>query len=230
MYYSFNKFVYMKVLIIEDNDILRGNIKKYLEIQGAQVEDHDDFKNAVSKIMTWNFDVIILDLWLGSWEWDGIDVCKEVRKKGNNVPILMLTARTLTPQKIEWLNSWADDYVSKPFDYAELYARLQSISRRNDSIKWETLIVGDLEINLTENTVVKNNIEVSLSKLEFNLLVYLARNKWRTLTKEDITEKVWWEIDLFKVSRTVDIYIWYLRKKLWTWLVETVRGVWYIIK
>jgi DNA-binding response OmpR family regulator len=180
--------------------------------------------------MMWNYDVVILDLWLWSGEWDGITICKEIREKWNNVPVLMLTARTLTPQKIQWLDSGADDYMTKPFDYEELLARLKSLSRRNDSLKWQELLVHDVVVNLTDMSVLKNEVEISLSKLEFNLLVYLAQNKWRVLTKEQITEKVWWEIDLFKESRTLDIYIWYLRKKLWSELIDTVRGSWYMIK
>ena len=220
----------MKILIIEDNDILRSNIKKYLELQEILVDEHSTFEWASYKITTGNYDVIILDLWLGSWDQDGVSICKTVREKWNNVAILMLTARTLTPQKIAGLNSGADDYMTKPFDYEELLARVTALSRRNDTLKGEKLIIGDIEINLTDKLVVKNNEEISLSKLEFNLLVYLSKNKWQTLTKEDITEKVWGEIDLFKVSRTLDIYIWYLRKKLWSELIETVRWVWYIIK
>lgn len=221
----------MKVLIIEDNDILRGNIKKYLEIQWAQVDDHSKYEESTYKIMIGNYDVVILDLWLWSWDGDGITICKEVREKWNAVPILMLTARTLTPQKIEWLNSWADDYMTKPFDYEELFARVKSMSRRNDSLKWQELVLWDIVVNLTEMSVYKNDVEISLSKLEFNLLVlYLAQNKWRVLSKEQITEKVWWEIDMFKESRTLDIYIGYLRKKLWNGFIETVRGTWYMIK
>lgn len=220
----------MKVLIIEDNDILRKNVKTYLEIKEAEVDEHSVFDWAVYKIMTGIYDVIILDLWLGSWDDDGIKICKEVREKGSNIPILMLTARTLTKQKIDWLNSGADDYMIKPFDYEELFARIKSMSRRNDSLKGQELVIWNIHIDLNELSVKKDAEEISLSKLEFNLLVCLAQNKWNVMTKEQIHEKVWWEIDLFKESRTVDIYIGYLRKKLWAKFIETVRGVWYIIK
>ena len=220
----------MKVLIIEDNDILRNNIKKYLEIQKFDVEDHNKYEESTYKIMMGHYDAVILDLWLWDDEKNWIDICREVREKANNVPILMLTARTLTPQKIEGLNSGADDYMTKPFDYGELLARIESIARRNDSLKWEKLVLDNIEIDLTELKVTQNWTEVSLSKLEFNLLVYLTQNKWRMLTKEQITEKVWGEIDMFKASRSVDIYVGYLRKKLWKELIETIRWIGYIIK
>lgn len=227
--YKNNCFKKMRVLIIEDNDILRGNIKKYLEIKWHTADAHDSFEWATYKIMTGSYDIIILDLWLGSDEWDGLDICREVREKGNTVPVLMLTARTLTPQKIEWLDSGADDYMTKPFDYEELIARLKAMVRRDHSLKWDELVINDLRIKVSEMRVEQNDEEVSLSKLEFNLLLYLVQNSGRVLTKEEITEKVWWEIDMFKESRTLDIYIWYLRKKLWKDVVETVRGVWYMI-
>lgn len=220
----------MKVLIVEDNDILRSNIKKFLEIKGHTPEDHNSFEGASYKIMTENYDIIILDLWLGSSEWDGLDICREIREKWNTVPILMLTARTLTPQKIEWLESWADDYMTKPFDYEELLARLKTMVRRNHSLKWDILnLENNISIKVSELKVKKDSSEVDLSKLEFNLLLYFAQNKGRVLSKKELTEKVWWEIDMFKESRTLDIYIWYLRKKLWKDIVDTVRGVWYIM-
>lgn len=219
----------MRVMIIEDNDILRGNIRKYLEIKWHVADDHDSFKWATYKVMTWSYDIIILDLGLGSSEWDGLDICREIREKGNTVPILMLTARTLTPQKIEGLDSGADDYMTKPFDYEELVARLKAMVRRDHSLKWDELVIKKLRIKVWEMKVEQDGKEVSLSKLEFNLLLYLVQNSGKVLTKAEITEKVWGEIDMFKESRTLDIYIWYLRKKLWKDVVETVRGVGYMI-
>ena len=220
----------MKVLIIEDNDILRNNVKKYLEIKWHVADGHETFEGASYKIMTNNYDIIILDLGLGGEEWDGLDVCRDIREKWNTVPILMLTARTLTTQKIEWLECWADDYMTKPFDYEELLARLKTMVRRNHSLKWDVLkLENDIVIKVEEMKVEKDGINIHLSKLEFNLLLYLAQNKGRALTKEEITEKVWWEIDMFQESRTLDIYIGYLRKKLGKEVVDTVRGVWYIM-
>lgn len=221
----------MKVLVVEDNDILRNNVKKFLEIKWHKAQGHENFEWATYEIMTGNYDVVILDLGLGSEQGDGLDICREVREKWNTVPILMLTARTLTPQKIEGLDSWADDYMTKPFDYEELLARLKTLIRRDHSLKGDVLkIHNDITIKVEEMKVEQDGVDVHLSKLEFNLLLYLAQNMWRALTKEEITEKVWWEIDMFQESRTLDIYIGYLRKKLGKDIVETVRGVWYIME
>ncbi len=220
----------MKVLVIEDNDILRSNVVKYLEIKWHSADGYDSFEWATYKIMTENYDIVILDLGLGSTEWDGLDICREVREKGNTIPILMLTARTLTPQKIEGLESGADDYMTKPFDYEELLARLKTLIRRDHSLKGDVFKIGkDITIKVEEMKVEQNGNDIHLSKLEFNLLLHLAQNKWRALTKEEITEKVWGEIDMFQESRTLDIYIWYLRKKLGKDVVDTVRWVWYIM-
>lgn len=219
----------MKVLIVEDNDVLRGNVKKYLEIKGNTVEDHSTYDGAVYKIMTNTYDIVILDLGLGSDEGDGVDICKEIREKWNSVPVLMLTARTLTPQKILGLNSGADDYMTKPFDYEELIARLKAMVRRDHSLKWDKLTVDDITIHVDEMRVEQDWVDVPLSKLEFNLLLHFVQNQGRVLSKEEITEKVWGEIDMFKESRTLDIYVWYLRKKLWKDVIETVRGVGYMM-
>lgn len=220
----------MKVLIIEDNDILRENIKKFLEIKGCIVDDYSEYKWAAYQITLWNYDVIILDLWLWSQDGDGVDICREVREKWHNVPILMLTARTLTIQKVEWLESGADDYMVKPFEYDELFARIKSMWRRNNILKWNKLIFNDVEIEEDKMLVKQNGDEISLSKLEFKLLLFLAQNKWKVLKKETIIEKVWGEIDLFQESRNLDIYVWYVRKKMGKDIIETIHWVGYTIK
>lgn len=220
----------MKVLVIEDNDIIRNNILEFLKVKWVTAFWNNKYEDSVYKIMTENYDVVILDLWLWSDKWDGVKICREVRLKWNNIPILMLTSRTLIPQKIEWLNSWADDYMTKPFDYHELFARLNTLLRRNNSLKGEKLLINNIEIYINDKKVYKNWQEISFSKLEFWLLTYLSQNKWRLLTKEQIIEKVWWEIDLFKSWRKVDIYVGYLRKKLGEDFIETIRWVWYKIK
>jgi DNA-binding response OmpR family regulator len=220
----------MKVLIVEDNDILRGNIKKYFEIKWINADEHPSYEWANYKIMTGNYDAVILDLWLWSEEGDGLDICAQVREKWNNVPILILTARTLTEQKIQWLEIWADDYLVKPFDYDELLARVLSISKRNNTLKWKKHIIEDVEIDEDTMSVKQEWVEIDFSKLEYHLLLFLVIHRGKVLSKEFITEKVWGEYDPFGESRTLDIHIWYLRKKLWKDFIETIRGVWYMIK
>ncbi len=181
------------------------------------------------EVVNYKPDVIVLDLGLGSEEWDGRDICKALREKWDSTPILILTARSLTEQKIEGLNIWADDYMVKPFDYNELIARLEALTRRNMQQKWEKVQVWDITIHTQNHQVFLEDIEVHLSKLEYELFLYMARNIGRTLSKQELLEKVWGEYDAFEESRTVDIHIWYLRKKLGGELIETVRWVGYII-
>lgn len=219
----------MKILIVEDNDLLRSNLFSYFELQGHTPEWHESYEWAVYKIITEWYDAVVLDLWLWSDEWDGLDICREVRAKGNTTPILMLTARTVTAQKIEGLDSWADDYITKPFDYHELMARVKAMVRRDHSVKWQELHYKDITIFPEEMKVIQNEVEVQLSKLEFNLLLFFVQNQGRIHTKEEIVERVWGEIDMFKESRTLDVYVSYLRKKLWKDIVETVRWTGYIM-
>lgn len=220
----------MKVLIIEDNDILRANVGKYFSLQWFSVDTHEAYTGASYKIMTWEYDIIILDLWLWEGEHDGLDICSEVRNKGNTTPILMLTARTLTSQKIQWLKTWADDYLTKPFDYEELVARVEALTRRSKKHKWNILEYKNIQIYKESMEVKKDCVAVKLSKLEYDLLLFLLENTWIALKKELLLEKVWWDRDMFENSRKLDIYIWYLRKKLWSSFIETIHGVGYMIK
>ncbi len=219
----------MKILIIEDNDILRNNIKTYLELNWFDCLDHPEYEMAIYKTVEFEPDLIILDLWLWSEDWDWLDICRNLRMKGYSTPILILTARTLTKQKVAWLDSWADDYMVKPFDYEEMLARINALIRRNQNNKWEKIIIDDLVIDTNKKSVELNKKEIELTKIEFWLLLYLARNKWKVISKDELLEKVWWDYDKFEKSRAVDIYVWYLRKKLWSEIIETKRWLWYII-
>lgn len=219
----------MNILVIEDNQILRENLKKYFELQTFTCDIHSAYTGASYKIMTNPYDVIILDLGLGEWENDGLDICNEVRIKWCTIPILMLTARTLVEQKIQWLAIWADDYLVKPFDYKELLARVEALHRREKKNKWKIIHYEEITINKESLVVTKNDVVIHLSKTEYELLLFLLDNRGITVAKERILEKVWWDIDLFENTRKLDIYIWYLRKKLRSDLIKTVRGIWFII-
>lgn len=220
----------MKLLIIEDNQILRTNIATYFELQDWSVDTHDSYTGASYKIITGNYDVIILDLGLWEWEHDGIEICSELRNKANRTPILMLTARNLTQQKIDWLSVGADDYLTKPFDYGELLARVQSLNRREKQYKWNILEYKNIAIYKESLEVKKDGNIIKLSKREYDLLIYLLENTGRVLKKDQILETVWWDIDMLKNSRKLDLYISYLRKKVSGDLIETIHGVWYMIQ
>lgn len=218
----------MKVLIIEDNQILARNISKYLEIKKIESDIFFDWMEWFMAFFKKNYDVIILDINLPWMNW--IDICKQLREKWKDIYIIMLTSNTTTDDKVKWLNIWADDYLGKPFDYEELLARINSIIRRWLKNKWEKIKIWNIEIDISSRKVKKWNEIINLSNLEFELLKYLMQNQWKVIDRAKLYEKVWWEFDEFMLSRTVDVYIWYLRKKLWNDFIQTKKWYWYFIE
>lgn len=220
----------MKVLVIEDNEILSRNIVRYLASREIFAEASLDWEEWLYKALTKHFDIIILDINLPKK--DGIEICKTLREKWKEVSIIMLTSRWANDDIITGLDIWADDYLVKPFEYSELLARINAIYRRRMQNQSNTIISFDnIEINLKTIEVKQNWEIVALSKLEFELLKYLAQNKSKALSREDIYEAVWWERDNdFVYGKTIDVYIGYLRKKLGKELIETVKWYWFIIK
>lgn len=220
----------MKVLVIEDNEILSRNVVRYLASREIFAEASLDWEEWLYKALTKHFDIIILDINLPKKDW--IEICKTLREKWKEVSIIMLTSRWTNDDIVTGLDIWADDYLVKPFEYSELLARINAIYRRRMQNQSNTIISFDnIEINLKTIEVKQNWEIVALSKLEFELLKYLAQNKSKALSREDIYEAVWWERDNdFVYGKTIDVYIWYLRKKLGKELIETVKWYWFIIK
>jgi DNA-binding response OmpR family regulator len=219
----------MKILIIEDNEILSRNLVRFLSLKDIQADVSFDGKDWLYKASINFYDVIILDINLPIIDW--LEVCKSLREKGKDVPIIMLTSRSTKSDIVDWLNIWADDYLSKPFDYDELVARINTLARRNLKNKSNTKItIWDYLIDLEEIQVYKWKTKIKLSTLEFNLFKYLSQNKWKLVSRQEIYKHVWGEFDWdVMFSKTVDVYIWYLRKKLWKELIETKKWFWYII-
>lgn len=215
------------ILIVEDNEILSNNINKYLDLEWINSKQLFSWEKVVFELVSNDYDAIILDIWLPDINW--LELCENIREKWINIPILMLTARSETKDKIAGFESWTDDYLTKPFDYDELLMRLKALIRRNMSVKSEHIKLWDIEINLDEKIISKKEKNIKLSKTEFELFTLLVQNKWKVLSKEEIFKKVWWDYDPFTSSRKVDVYIGYLRKKLWEKVIETKRGEWYII-
>lgn len=220
----------MRVLVIEDNEILSRNIIKYLVIRDIFAEASLDWKDWLHKALTKYYDVIVLDINLPSMSW--LEICKIIREKEKDVSIIMLTSKWTNEDIVFGLNNWADDYLVKPFEYSELIARINAIIRRKNMNKSNTTItIWDIELNLQQIEVKKWWEIINLSKLEYDLFKYLAQNRWIPLSRNNIYEKVWWEYDVdFMFSKTIDVYIWYLRKKLGKELIETKKWFWFLIK
>lgn len=219
----------MKVLLVEDNIQISANIVRYLALKDITCESSQNGKDGLYKALSNYYDVVILDINLP--EMNGLEVLKKIREKWWDVQVIMLTSNSTKPDVVQWLQLWADDYLTKPFDFDELLARIHSLNRRNLKNKSNILHFWKkyaLDIEKTE--LMCGEKAIKLSPLEFNLLKYLAQNRGRTLSRQELYEKVWGEFDGdIMFSKTVDVYIWYLRKKLDNEVIQTVKWIWYKI-
>ena len=223
----------MKVLLVEDTPDLVSIILRGLSEEGMEVSVAGDGNTALDMAFKYNFDIIILDIMLPGT--NGIQVCKEIRKKDENVAIIMLTALGSTENIVIGLESGADDYLVKPFKLIELSARIRTLVRRSRSTATpqEKISIADLEINLSSKTVSRAGKPISLTATEYRLLEYLMNNQSKVLSRIQILENVW-DINFNMGTNVVDVYINYVRKKIETpgasKLIHTVFGMGYILK
>jgi DNA-binding response OmpR family regulator len=223
----------MKILVIEDEPKVASFIKQGLEEQSNNVTvAYDGFFG--HKLATENeFDVIVLDLMIPYM--NGLDLCKKLREEGIKTPILMLTALGTTDDKVTGLETGADDYLVKPFEFKELVARIRALSKRyTDNVQLpKTLKVADLEMNLDEKSVKRGGKYIDLTAKEFSLLEFLLRNKNRVVSRAEISEKVW-DIHFDTGTNVIDVYVNFLRKKVDKEfdrkLIQTMVGMGYVIK
>ncbi len=217
----------MRILIVEDNQKLATYLKKALESQSYAVDVvHDGIKGEI-RARCGEYDAVILDVMLP--EKDGIAVCKGLREGNINMPVLMLTAKGDIGDRVEGLDSGADDYLVKPFELEELLARIRALLRRPQEKYPEILTVRDIIINNATRSVEKNGKMILLTLKEYAVLEYLILNKGRAMTREQILEHCWdFAFDSF--SNIVDVYIKQVRKKLNDKdgiYIKTVRGIGY---
>ena len=220
----------MRILVIEDNQVLSRNLVKYLITRDIFVEASYDWKDWFHKAVTKYYDIIILDINLPKMNW--LEICKQIRERWKNVSILMLTSMWTNEDIVNGLDFWADDYLVKPFEYSELLARMNAIYRRKMKNHSNTSItIWNIYLNIEKHEIKREWKIVKLSKLEYDLFKFLAQNKGKALSRKEIYKHVWWEFDWdFMFSKTIDVYIWYLRKKLWKNLIETKKAYWFLIK
>ncbi|MBU2592634.1 response regulator transcription factor [Patescibacteria group bacterium] len=223
----------MRILVVEDEHKIANSIKKGLEQELYAVDLAYDGEDGFGLAATEDYDLIILDLMLPKM--DGMEICAKLRQEEKiHTPILILTARDQIDDKVKGLNLGADDYLTKPFSFAELLARVRALSRRPKNGLNTLLSVGDLSLDTLSFEVKRAGKRVALSKREFSLLEYLLRHKGRILTKEQIISHVW-DYDADVLPNTVEVYIGYLRKKIdkpfknKPSLIQTVRGFGYKI-
>lgn len=218
----------MKVFLLEDNVALAKNIQEYLKLKWIKVDIDFDGERGLEKIQTIHYDTLVLDINLPHKDW--ITICKELRASGNNIPILMLTSRNTSKDVVLGLDAGADDYLGKPFDMEELISRIHALTRRNSCNKEQIVTIKNVTVNLPQRTVERNWKPVSLSTLEFNLLKYLLQNRGIPVDRKTLFEEVRWDFDDHMFSRSVDVYIGYLRKKLGKTFIETKKWFGYVIK
>ncbi len=221
----------MHVLVVEDEKKIASFIQKGLEAEGFVIDVCDNGDDAYAIISTQSFDAVILDIMLPGR--DGLSILRSMRKDGNRVPVIIITARGEVSERIEGLNLGADDYIAKPFYIDELTARLRSVWRRASGNGLSLLSVEDISLNLMTREVKRGDTEIFLSAREFALLEFLMRSPGRVLTRIQICEHVW-DYHFDPQTNLVDVYIQRLRRKIDDGfeqnLIQTVRGVGYCIK
>ncbi|MFT3681511.1 MAG: response regulator transcription factor [Ferruginibacter sp.] len=223
----------MKVLLVEDEPNVAGIINKGLAEQGHSVTVAPDGVLGLELASANPFDVMILDIMLPNMS--GMELCKQLRQKNISTPILFLTALGTTENIVAGLNAGGDDYLVKPFKFAELEARLKSLYRRKQMPLQEEEAVefGNVSVNLASKIVTYNSVQVNLTSTEFRLLEYLLKNKNRVVSRIEILEHVW-GIDFNMGTNVVDVYVNYLRKKIdkdpAQKFIQTVIGMGYMLK
>lgn len=219
----------MKLLLVEDEHKIARAIRLGFEQEHAVIEVVGDGPSGLQAALHDEYDVIILDRMLPGGM-DGLDVCKELRAKGIKTPILLLTAKSQIRDRVAGLNGGADDYLTKPFSFEELLARVRALMRRPHETKDNELSVADLSLDTVTYEVKRGRIKIDLTQTEFSLLEYMMRNQGRVLSKTNIISHVW-DFDADVLPNTVEVYIRYLRNKIdepfKKPLIHTMRGFGY---
>ena len=203
----------MRILLIEDDDAMRMGLGDMLRAEDYTIRAAVDGPIGLEMAVTEPFDAILLDVMLPGM--DGLTLCRELRSRGVRTPVLMLTARAWVAQRVEGLDAGADDYLVKPFDRAELLARLRALLRRNagDSLESNTLTLGDVTLDFRKQSATRNSEDLGLSAREMKILEVLAAAHGRPLTREEILDRAW-PPGAAPTTRTIDNHIATLRSRI----------------
>src|ERR671939_992357 len=223
----------MKILVVDDERAVRESLRRALELEGYDVELAGDGLEGLARVEDSQPDVLILDVLMPGM--DGLEMCRRLRRAGNRLPVLMLTARDAVENRVAGLDAGADDYVTKPFALEELLARIRALLRRTTDADGagEVLRFADLELDPGTREVRRGGELIELTRTEFSLLELFMRNPRQVLTRSIIFERVW-GYDFGYGSNSLDVYIGYLRRKTEAGgtprLIHTVRGVGYALR
>jgi DNA-binding response OmpR family regulator len=219
-----------RILVVEDDRSIVGFIEPELDHLGFRVRCAYDGPSGLEETQRFRPELVVLDIMLPGL--DGVGVLKRLRQTGSRVPVVMLTARDTTIDKVHSLDHGADDYLTKPFDIDELLARIRALLRRAQGD--EVLHFADLEINTATREVRRGEREIDLTAREYNLLEFMARNPRRVLSRELLLSRVWGEEEFELTTNLVDVYVGYLRRKVDASgdlkLLRTVRGAGYALR
>lgn len=220
----------MKILLVEDEKKIASLIKRGLEEEEYEVTVAYDGDTGLKLVLEGDYKLVILDLMLPKK--DGLDVVKELREAGNQVPVLMLTARVTTEEIAAGLDAGADDYLKKPFAFIELAARIRALLRRSGQDRGAEVLFADLRLDPVSHRVWRGEVEIELTGQEYGLMEYLMRNPNKVVSRAMIAEHCWdYNFDSF--TNIIDVYVNYLRKKVDknfpTKLIHTVRGQGYVL-
>ncbi len=222
----------MRILVVEDEHKLAGVLKRGLEEHGYAVDVAYDGADGLALATAAPYDLIVLDIMLPRL--DGLSLCNQLRAQKMHMPVLMLTARDTVDDRVAGLDSGADDYLTKPFAFRELLARIRALLRRDGPSARDPLLrIADLQIDTVSHEVRRGGKLVDLTSKEYAILEYFARNPNRVLTRTQIAEHVW-DFDFVSMSNVIDVYIGYLRRKLGDdsepRLLRTIRGTGYQLR
>ncbi|GAA3954491.1 response regulator transcription factor [Pedobacter ginsengiterrae] len=223
----------MNLLIVEDEPSIVSVVSRGLTDEGFTVSIAPDGIIGKQMALEHNFDLIMLDIMLPGI--NGLELCKIIKEQKPTTPIIMLTALGTTENVVNGLDNGADDYLIKPFKFAELFARIRTLLRRYNGVAAldQIIQIADLQINLSAKSVKRNDQEIILTATEYRLLEFMAKNKSKILSRIDILESVW-DIDFNLGTNVVDVYVNYLRKKIdknsTQKLIHTAVGLGYVLK
>ncbi len=217
----------MKILIVEDDENILSFLKRGFEEEGYIIDSSSDGEEAEYLITTYQYDIIILDWMLPNLS--GIEILQKIREKNILTPVIMLTAKDEVDDRVLGLTYGADDYMCKPFSFKELQARAIALYRRSISSTSNTITIKDLTIDLDSKTVKKADEELSLTQKEYELLLFLVKNKNKTVSNSMIEEQLWGNEEYIN-SNVIQVTIYNLRKKISKDLIKSSRGLGYKIE
>jgi DNA-binding response OmpR family regulator len=221
----------VRVLVVEDDEEIAQVLQRSLRMEGYEVKLAADGERALEEVGAYLPDLLVLDL--GLPKLDGIEVARRLRDAGEDVPILVLTARDALESRVEGLDTGADDYLVKPFERQELLARMRALLRRRPPRGMAPLRVGDLSLNPDTHEVLRSERQIDLTQREFELLEYLMRNERLVISRQKLLDEVW-GYDPFSITNTIEVFVSNLRRKLEAGgeprLLHTVRGAGYVLR